>query len=393
MLRSLADLPVEGKRVLLRAGFDVPLNSDGSVANDKRIRESLPTLRALQERGARTIILTHLGRPEGTPNNALRTEGVARKLSALLGVTVAYVPDTVGAQARAAVEALQPGAVLMLENVRFDPREEANDPAFAQELAALADVYVNDAFSVCHRAHASIVGVPALLPSAMGLRVEHELQVLGQVTEHPDHPLAVILGGVKLETRLPLIQNMLRRVGAEKVLLGGAMAFPFLCAQGFSSGATVCSPKDIEAARALVDAHPDRLVLPLDFLAASSLENVTDIQTVLAEAIPAQLYAFDTGPATLQQFRAVLANMHTVIWNGPMGVFENPAFRTGTETLARTLTELPAKTIIGGGDTASALEQMGLAEKMTFVSTGGGATLTFLEGSALPGIQALQRAA
>ncbi len=393
MLRFLADLPVEGKRVLLRAGFDVPLNPDGSVANDKRMRETLPTLRALQKRGAQTLILTHLGRPEGKPTEALRTAGLARALSVLLNTEVKAIQDIAGPSALAAAQALEPGGLLMLENVRFDPREEANDPTLAKELAALADVYVNDAFSMCHRAHASVVGVPALLPSAAGIQLQRELEVLRGVTDHPNRPLAVVLGGVKLETRLPLIKNMLERVGAEKILLGGAMAFPFLRAQGFPTGVSICDEKNVEVAKHLLNTYGSRIVLPADFVVATSLEDVASVQTVSADAIPDALHAFDTGPATLERFRVELKDMKTIVWSGPMGAFEQPAFAKGTQDLAGLLVNLSARVIVGGGDTVSALEQVHLEDKMGFVSTGGGAALTLLEGSALPGVTALEQAA
>lgn len=397
MKQSLRDLDVKGKRVLVRVDYNVPLSEDGTIENDKRIRETLDTIQDLRKRGARVILLTHLGRPEGKVVEELSTRSVVRHLGKLLGdeSVIVHVPYIVGARAEEATRSPGPnnsseGHVLVMENLRFDPREKQNDPAFAKELAALGDLYVNEAFAVSHRAHASIVGIPQHLPSAMGLGFENEVQHLTAAIESPERPLHVMFGGVKVETRLPMIDNFLTHVGAEKLYLGGAMANTFLVAQGYNAGASVYEESLVQKAKELMEEYRDQLVFPVDVVVASERADDVDTQTVFLDAIPDGTMVLDIGPSTVKYFAETFADAKTIIWNGPMGAFEYKPFIAGTEGIAKALANLSATTIIGGGDTGAVLEQLGYANKMTFVSTGGGAALTFFEGNSLPGIEALQ---
>lgn len=393
MWKSLKDLDVSQKTVLVRVDFNVPLDDQGHVTNVKRIRETLPTLRYLHEQGARTLLLTHLGRPNGEVVSDLTTDRLVKPLSELFAqegieATVDSVAALSGEEVQARVTELPEGGFLLLENTRFDVREKKNDPSLAQEWAQLADVYVNDGFAVSHRDHASVTGIAKLLPSAAGFSFETEVKTLTEAILSPRRPLHVVMGGVKMETRIPMIENFLENVGAEMILLGGAMANTFFVAQGHAVGISLYEQEYVSIASTLLERHADRLVLPVDVVVADAIES-DQTEVVSVDAIPSSKMVLDIGPRTLQAFAGVLSGAGTIIWNGPMGVFERDPFLAGTKGVAEVLAGASADTIIGGGDTAAAVERVTLTDKMTFVSTGGGASLALFEGKSLPGIEAL----
>ena len=388
-LRTLRDLEVEGKRVLTRVDYNVPLQ-DGRVADDTRIRATLPTIAALRERGARLILCSHLGRPKGQVREDLRLAPVADRLSALLDIDVRYVRDITGDEARTMASQLGPGEVGLLENLRFDPREEQNDPEFARELASLAECYVNDAFGAAHRAHASTAGVAALLPSAAGLLMEREIHALTRVLEADEHPFVLILGGAKISDKIGVIENLSRR--ADTLLLGGGMANTFLKALGYEVGRSLAEEDRLDEARRLLSLAEQRgieVVLPSDAVVAPELGAVEQARTVPIDGVGPDDAIFDIGPDTVARFSKVIGDAALVVWNGPMGVFEVPAFREGTRGIAQAVAACPGFTVVGGGDSAAAVEELGLADRIDHVSTGGGATLEFLEGKELPGVQLL----
>lgn len=388
-LRTLRDLEVEGKRVLTRVDYNVPLQG-GRVADDTRIRATLPTIAALRERGARLILCSHLGRPKGQVREDLRLAPVADRLSALLDVDVRYVRDITGAEARAMASRLGPGEVGLLENLRFDPREEQNDPEFARELASLAECYVNDAFGAAHRAHASTAGVAALLPSAAGLLMEREIHALTRVLEADEHPFVLILGGAKISDKIGVIENLSRR--ADALLLGGGMANTFLKSLGHEVGRSLAEEDRLDEARrvlALAEQRGIEVVLPSDAVVAPELGAVEQARTVPIDGVGPDDAIFDIGPDTVARFTKVIGAAALVVWNGPMGVFEVPAFREGTRGVAQAVAACPGFTVVGGGDSAAAVEELGLADRIDHVSTGGGATLEFLEGKELPGVRLL----
>jgi 3-phosphoglycerate kinase len=390
--KTIRDVAVAGKRVLVRVDFNVPMD-DGTITDDRRIREALPTIRYLVEHGARVILASHLGRPGGTRDPRLRLAPVGQRLSALLGRPVPVLPDCVGPEVAAAVAALQPGQVVLLENLRFHPGEEANDPAFAAQLAALADLYVNDAFGAAHRAHASTAGVAALLPAVAGFLMEKELRHLGQALEHPARPFVAVLGGKKVSDKIAVIQHLLTR--ADVLLIGGGMAYTFLRAQGYEVGASICETDRLALAASLLADAARRGVavhLPADVVVAEAVRADARSRVVPASAMPPGWAGVDIGPQTAAHFAGVIAQAGTVLWNGPMGVFEIPAFAGGTRAVAEAMARAAAVTIVGGGDTAAAVDGFGLADRMTHVSTGGGASLEFLEGRQLPGVAVLQDA-
>jgi phosphoglycerate kinase len=381
-MRTVADLPVEGRRVLVRADLNVPLR-DGAVADDARIRASLPTTRLLLEHGAAQVILcSHLGRPKGQVKPELSLAPVAARLSELLGEPVAFGDDA-------------DGRVRLLENLRFDPREEANDPALAAELAAKADVYVNDAFGTVHRAHASTEAVAHLLPSAAGLLLAAELEAFDRLLEHPDHPFVVVIGGVKVADKIGVLDRFAEL--ADAILIGGAMAFTFLAAQGVSVGESRHEDADGQetARRALAEAERRRceLLLPVDVVVADRFDAGAAVQTVDAGAIPAGWMGLDIGPRTTELYAERLAAARTVFWNGPMGVFEMPPFARGTLAVAEAVAASPATSVVGGGDSVRAVNQAGVADRISHVSTGGGAALELVEGRELPGVAALEESA
>jgi len=389
-LRTLDHLDVEGKRVLLRVDFNVPM--EGSrIVDDSRIRQSLPTFRELLRRGAAVVVVTHIDRPGGKVDPALSVRPTADRLAELLGMAVEVAPDVRGAQTTAMAHRLTSGEVLMLENVRFEPGEESNDPAFAAQLAALADCYVNDAFGTAHRAHASTEGVAHLLPSAAGLLMQRELEFLGRVLTDPAPPLVAIVGGAKISTKIGVMESLLPRVS--RLLVGGAMACTMLRARGASVGASKVEEDQLETARGLLAAGGDKLLLPVDAVVADGFAADAATKVVDADSIPDSWMMLDVGPRTVDAFAAVIASAGTVVWNGPLGVYEMEPFRRGTEAVAEAVAGSKAVSIVGGGDLAAALANLGLDQAITHISTGGGATLEFLEGKQLPGIKALEEIA
>jgi len=383
-------LEVEGRRVLLRADLNVPLDGSG-VADDLRISESLPTIRALAGAGARVVVMSHLGRPKGKVREELRLVPVAARLTELLGAPVAAATDVVGTDARRTVDALDDGQVALLENLRFEPGEEANDDAFAAALAALGDAYVGDAFGAAHRAHASVVGVPARhQQKAAGLLLGKELAALSRLLDDPPRPFVAILGGAKVSDKLGVIDSLLERV--DRLLIGGAMCFTFLRAQGYQVGSSRVEDDQLDTVSGLLERAEQRgveLLLPTDIIAADAFDADADHRRVSADDIPDGWMGLDVGPETVDRFAAALGDAGAVLWNGPMGVFEWDAFAAGTEGVARAVVACSGFTVIGGGDSAAAVRKLGVSEQVSHVSTGGGASLEFLEGRELPGVAAL----
>jgi phosphoglycerate kinase len=388
-VRTLADLDdVDGKRVLLRVDFNVPLK-DGEVADDTRIRAALPTLEELRRRGAALVLVSHLGRPKDREPE-LSMAPVAARLSKLLGVEAKLAPGVVGDDVRAAAEALQPGDVLLLENVRYEPGETKNDPALADGLASLADVYVNDAFGAAHRAHASTEGVARRLPHAAGLLLEREVTTLNGILEHPAKPLVAVVGGAKVTDKIAVIGRFLEV--ADAILIGGAMCFPFFAAQGHEVGDSLCEAEGLEPARRALDAAAKggcRLELPNDLVLGDRFAAEAARRDLDGVDVPAGWMGLDVGPRTTERYAAEIAGAGTVFWNGPMGAFELEPFAAGTRAVAEAVANAAGTTVVGGGDSAAALQQFGLADRVTHLSTGGGASLELLEGKPLPGVEAL----
>jgi phosphoglycerate kinase len=386
---TIDDIDVAGRRVLLRVDYNVPLR-DGTIADDSRIRATLPTIAALRERGARTIIVTHAGRPEGNRDPALSVAPMARRLGELLGVEVAVAGDVVGPSARALVDSLGDGEVGMLENVRFEPGEETNDPDLAAKLASFADLFVNDAFGAAHRAHASTEGVAHHLPAVAGYLMARELDVLGTVLDNPKRPLVAILGGAKISTKLGVLTHLLERV--DTVFLGGAMACTFYRAKGASTGRSVVEEEQVAVARDVLASAAARrtLVLPVDVVVAEQADDGAATETVAWNAIPDDRMVVDVGPQAVAAITGSFGHAGTVVWNGPLGIYEVDAFARGTREVARALGNSPAFSVIGGGDVGAAVADAGVADMIDFISTGGGATLEFLEGRELPGVAALR---
>ena len=385
---TIDDIDVAGKRVLLRVDFNVPLR-DGRIGDDRRIRAALPTIASLRERGARTIILTHVGRPGGRPDPALSVAPIAHRLGELLGADVAVAGDVVGPSALALVDGLGDGDVGMLENVRFEPGEETNDPDLAARLASFADVYVNDAFGAAHRAHASTEGVAHRLPAVAGRLMARELEVLGAVLESPERPLVAVLGGAKISTKLGVLTNLLDRVDA--LYVGGAMACTFYRARGASTGRSLVEDDQVAVARDLLASPAGRrLVLPADVIVAAEATAGAATQAVAWDAIPDDRMVVDVGPQAVAAMVGSFREAGTVVWNGPLGIYEVEDFARGTREVARALGESAAYSVIGGGDLGAAVKDAGVADMVDFISTGGGATLEFLEGRTLPGVAALR---
>ena len=387
--QTIRDIDVRDKRVLVRVDFNVPIK-DGKVTDDTRIRAALPTLQALIDGGGKLILMSHLGRPKGKVVESLRLTPVAAKLQELLGRPVAKADDCVGPEAEAAVAKLKDGEVLLLENLRFHPEEEENDPEFARKLASLADLYVNDAFGTAHRAHASTEGVAHYLPAVAGYLMEKELRIMGKALEAPERPFLAILGGAKVSDKIGVIRNLLDKV--DTLVVGGGMANTFLLAQGKPVGKSKAEHDRVEDARRLIAKAEEkgvRLVLPTDVVVAKEVTRGAEYKTVPVEKVPASWSIVDVGKASQAAFEAALADARTVFWNGPMGVAEWPNFARGTEGMARALAEARAFTVVGGGDSVAALERTGLADRISHVSTGGGASLEFLEGKELPGVACL----
>jgi phosphoglycerate kinase len=384
--KTVRDIDLAGEKVLMRVDFNVPM-TDGAVTDDKRIRASLPTIQYVLDQGASLVLMSHLGRPKGGPEPELSLGAAARALSGLLGRPVAMAPDCVGPEVEALAAALAPGDVLMLENVRFHPEEEQNEPGFARRLAALGTVYVNDAFGSAHRAHASTEGVARHLPAVSGFLMEKELSYLGRATSNPERPYVAILGGAKISDKIAVISNLLDR--CDTLLIGGGMANTFLKAKGFDMASSLVEADAVDTARDLLAKGGDRLLLPVDLVVADRFDAGAERRVVDAEKVPAGWRALDIGPRSIAAFAVVLRTAKLVVWNGPMGVFELPRFAEGTFAIARLLAEVDATTVIGGGDSASAVKKAGVAAKMSHVSTGGGASLELLEGKILPGVAAL----
>ena len=389
---TVLDIDAAGKTVLVRVDYNVPFHPGTTeISDDSRIRASLPTISHLLEKESRVVLCSHLGRPRGRVVEELRMAPAAQRLSELLGAPVTQAPDCVGPETAAAVSALEPGHVLVLENLRFHPGEEGNDPKFAQALASLADMYVNDAFGAAHRAHASTEGVARLLPSAAGLLMARELETLGRTLESPERPFAAIMGGAKVSDKIAVLENLAGRV--DTLLIGGGMAATFLKAKGLSVGESPVEKDWVELAGAFVDAARDgltQLLLPVDVVIADTFSSEARIATVDVAEVTAGWRIMDIGPRALETFEDALRGAMTVLWNGPMGVFEWESFAKGTVGVAKILAGLEgATTVVGGGSTAEAVDRLGLAQKMTHVSTGGGASLEFLEGKVLPGYAAL----
>lgn len=392
--KTIRDIDVEGKRVLVRVDFNVPLK-EGEVADDTRIEAALPTIRYLLDHDAAVILMSHLGRPKGEVVDDLKMDPVAERLSTLLDQSVEKLDDSVGSSVEEAVEAMEPGEVILLENTRFHAEEKANDPDFAAKLADLADVYVNDAFGAAHRAHASTEGAAKAMrakggPAVAGLLVEEELRLLGKAVENPERPFVAILGGAKVSGKISVIDSLLER--CDRVLIGGGMANTFFKAMGHEVGDSLVEEDAVDTATSLLDRASGKLVLPVDVVIADAFDNDAQTQVVAPDAVPRGWRVLDIGPKTVATFESALQGAKTVTWNGPLGVFEMPTFAAGTFDVARLLAELDATTIIGGGESAAVVQQVGLADQMTHVSTGGGASLQFLEGKALPGVEVLDEA-
>ncbi len=385
--KTVRDIETRGKRVLMRVDFNVPIQ-DGRITDDRRIRESLPTIQYLLEQGATVVLMSHFGRPKGQRNPEFSLRPVAERLSELLGRPVHFFEDCIGEAVEQGVQSLPPNSAALLENVRFYPQEEANDPEFARALARLGEVYVNDAFGSAHRAHASTEGVARYLPAVAGLLMEKELRYLGQALSNPERPFVAILGGAKVRDKIGVIQNLLPKV--DRLLIGGGMAFTFLKAQGYEIGKSLLDAENLEFAAQMLQQAGDKILLPRDVVVAPALEPNPPTQTVPASQIPPDQMGLDIGVETAQVFSEVVRNARTVVWNGPLGAFETPPFEAGTRAVLHALAESGAVSILGGGDTAAAAEQLGFADKMTHISTGGGASLEFLEGRTLPGVAALQ---
>ena len=391
--KSVEDISVQGKKVLVRCDFNVPLK-DGVITDDNRIQGALPTIKYLLANGAAVILCSHLGRPKGEFNMKYTLAPVAKRLSECLGIEVALASDVVGEDAVAKAAALKSGECMLLENVRFHAEEEKNNPEFAKKLASMADIYVNDAFGTAHRAHASTAGVADYLPAVCGYLINKEITIMGKALADPDRPLVAILGGAKVSDKLNVINNLLEKV--DTLIIGGGMAYTFLKAQGKGIGKSLLDESKLDYCVEMMKKAEEKgvkLLLPVDTVCAKSFPDPIDAEietvTVSADAIPEDMQGLDIGPATRELFASAVLNAKTVIWNGPMGVFENPTLAVGTKAVAQALADADAITIVGGGDSAAACQTLGFGDKITHISTGGGASLEFLEGLELPGIACL----
>ncbi|MDO8755323.1 MAG: phosphoglycerate kinase [Anaerolineales bacterium] len=402
MKKTVKDIDIKGKRVLMRVDFNVPM-ADGKVTDDNRIKAALPTIQYVLDQGASLILMSHLGRPKSASDSAPSTlrqaqdnaslragfslRAVAETLSTLINRPVQMAPDCIGAEVEKMAKALKPGEVLMLENTRFHAGEEKNDLEFARQLASLGDVYVNDAFGSAHRAHASTEGVARFLPAVSGFLMEQELEYLGRAVANPEHPYIAILGGAKISDKILVVESLLSK--CDKLIVGGGMANTFLAAKGLNMQDSLVEEASIETAKSIMAKSGDRLILPVDAVIADKFDAEANTQIVDVDKIPAGWRMLDVGPKTIEAYKAVLRDAKLIVWNGPVGVFEMPKFAEGTFALAKLLAESKGITIIGGGDSASAVKKAGVAKQMTHVSTGGGASLEFLEGKELPGVAAL----
>ncbi len=391
--KNVEDVDVAGKRVLVRCDFNVP-QKDGVITSDKRIVEALPTIKYLMNKGAKVILCSHMGKPKGEVNPKYSLAAVAKRLTELLGVKVTLCADTIGPDAKAKAAALKDGEVILLENTRFDPREEKNDDTFVKELASLAEIYVSDAFGAVHRAHASTAGVAKYLPAVCGYLIQKEISVMGKALTDPARPFVAILGGAKVSDKLNVIDNLLGKV--DTLIIGGGMAYTFLAAKGYGVGTSLLDSEKIDYCRTMMEKAEKngvKLLLPIDTTITDKFPDPIDakveVEFVDSDKIPADKMGLDIGPKTAALYAEAIKNAKTVVWNGPMGVFETPILAAGTIAVAKALAESDAITIVGGGDSAAACEQLGFADKITHISTGGGASLEFLEGKDLPGISCL----
>lgn len=385
--KSVTDVDVKGKRVLVRVDYNVPIK-DGKVGDDTRIRAALPTLEYLLQHGAAVILMSHLGRPKGGPEPKYSLKPVAAHLSELLGQPVAFAEDSIGPVAEKAARELKPGQVLLLENTRFHPEEEKNDPEMARQLASLGELYVNDAFGSAHRAHASTEGVAHHLPSVAGFLLEKEIQYLGQAVANPKRPFIAILGGAKISDKIGVIRNLLTK--ADQILIGGGMANTFFKAQGYPVGDSLVEDNALDTAKELLKDSGTRLRLPVDVVIADKFDNDADTRVMEMGPVPDGWRIMDIGPETVSMYSKAVSGAGTIVWNGPMGVFEMPKFAKGTFDLAKAVANSGGTSIVGGGDSVAAVMESGLADKITHISTGGGASLEMLEGLTLPGVAALQ---
>jgi phosphoglycerate kinase len=384
--KTVKDIDIKGKRVLMRVDFNVPM-ADGKVTDDKRIKASLPTIQYVLDQDASVILMSHLGRPKGGPAPEFSLKAAADVLAGLLGRPVKMAPDCIGPEVERMAKELKPGEVLMLENTRFHAGEEKNDLELAKQMAALGNVYVNDAFGSAHRAHSSTEGITHFLPAVSGFLMEQELEYLGRAVANPEHPYIAILGGAKISDKILVVETLLSK--CDKLIIGGGMANTFLAAQGLNMQDSLVEAASIETAKAILAKSGGKIILPVDAVIADKFEAEANSQTVDVDKIPAGWRMMDVGPKTIESYKRALSGAKLIVWNGPVGVFEMPKFAEGTFALARLLAESGATTVIGGGDSASAVKKAGVAKQMTHVSTGGGASLEFLEGKELPGVAAL----
>jgi phosphoglycerate kinase len=389
--KTVEEVEVKGKKVLLRVDFNVPLNiNTGTISNDSRIRASIPTIKYLVDHKAKIILCSHLGRPKGKVVENLRMAPIAQRLSQLMGLPVNMASDCIGQEVESKVGTLKEGDILVLENLRFHPEEEADDPDFARRLAGLADIYVNDAFGSAHRVHASTVGVAKYLPAVAGFLMKKELEVMEKLLDNPERPLACLIGGAKVGDKIELLQNMLRKV--DMLLVGGGMAATFLKTQGYEVGHSLTEDDKLGLANKLLQEAEEMNVpflLPIDAVVAEEIKDGAPTRVVPTTNIPSGSHIVDIGPQSIELFYSELRKCRTITWNGPMGIYEIPQFAQGTRSIASFLSTLNATTIIGGGSSAEIVQEMGLSDKMTYVSTGGGASLRFLEGVTLPGVKVL----
>ena len=390
--KTIRDVDVTNKKVLVRCDFNVPLDKEtGKITNDLRIVAALPTIKYLLENNAKVILCSHLGKPKGEIKPELSLKPVANRLSEYLGFEVKFSKDIVGENAKELSKELKPGKAILLENVRFDPREEKNDKEFSKELASLAEIYVNDAFGTAHRAHSSTVGVAEFLPAVCGFLIEKEVEMLGDNLNNPERPFVAILGGAKVSDKIKVIENLLEKV--DSIIIGGGMSYTFLKAMGYEIGNSICELDRIDIAKETIEKAEKKgvkLLFPIDTVCGKEFSNEAETIVVDSKEIPKGWQGLDIGPKAIEEFTQVLKNAKTVIWNGPLGVFEFEKFAKGTNAIAKVLSEINAITIVGGGDSVAAVEKGGFSDKITHISTGGGATLEYLEGKELPGIECLE---
>lgn len=390
--KTIRDVDVTNKKVLVRCDFNVPLDKEtGKITNDLRIVAALPTIKYLLENNAKVILCSHLGKPKGEIKPELSLKPVANRLPEYLGFEVKFSKDIVGENAKELSKELKPGKAILLENVRFDPREEKNDKEFSKELASLAEIYVNDAFGTAHRAHSSTVGVAEFLPAVCGFLIEKEVEMLGDNLNNPERPFVAILGGAKVSDKIKVIENLLEKV--DSIIIGGGMTYTFLKAMGYEIGNSICELDRIDIAKETIEKAEKKgvkLLFPIDTVCGKEFSNEAETIVVDSKEIPKGWQGLDIGPKAIEEFTQVLKNAKTVIWNGPLGVFEFEKFAKGTNAIAKVLSEINAITIVGGGDSVAAVEKGGFSDKITHISTGGGATLEYLEGKELPGIECLE---